>query len=51
MFNTSGQLLTSKNAIQNQVNVLDMSDVKAGLYILSIENSGKISSNHRIIKQ
>lgn len=51
LFNTSGQLIANQNSANGSVSVLDMSTVKSGLYILSIENSGKVSSSHRIVKQ
>lgn len=51
LFNTSGQLIANQSTVNNQVSTLDMSSVKPGLYILSIENSGKVSSSHRIVKQ
>ncbi|WP_083852681.1 beta strand repeat-containing protein [Pedobacter arcticus] len=51
MFNTSGQLLISQNAESNQVNAVNMTTVKPGIYILSIENAGKVSSSYRIVKQ
>lgn len=51
LFNTSGQLIANQSTVNNQVSTLDMSNVKPGLYILSIENSGKVSSSHRIVKQ
>jgi hypothetical protein len=51
VFNTSGQLIASQNSNSGQLSIIDLSSVKPGIYMLSVENSGKISSTHKVVKQ
>ena len=50
LLNIQGQVIATKTANGSQVEELDIQHIQAGTYILSIENSGKITSTKKVIK-
>lgn len=50
ILNIQGQVVASKSANGNQIEEIDVQNIQAGTYILSIENAGKITSTKKVIK-
>lgn len=50
ILNIQGQVLATKAANGNHVEEIDIQNIQAGIYILSIENGGKVTSTKKVIK-
>ncbi|MFN0290927.1 beta strand repeat-containing protein [Pedobacter helvus] len=50
ILNIQGQVVFTKTASGNQVEEINVQNIQAGTYILSIENSGRITSTKKLIK-
>ena len=48
--NIQGQVIATQKANDNQVLVINVQNIQAGTYILSVENAGKITSTKKVIK-
>jgi len=50
VYNSSGQLLMSKNGFQENDQVLDLSNYSSGIYTLILQSGGKVTSHQLIIQ-